>query len=114
MPHFWGMRTSGQVSNAGRNCNATGAQIGSGRRSIAKLRRMGFTMFVFMADANTTYLNVGIYTLPEASRLTGVSKERIRRWLHGYSSIVRKKRYSALWNSQLPKSTARLRWGFWI
>jgi len=28
-------------------------------------------------------LKTGIYTLPEASRLTGVSPRRIRRWLRG-------------------------------
>lgn len=30
-------------------------------------------------------LGVGIYTVPEAARLTGVSSQRIRRWLKGYT-----------------------------
>ncbi|HEX9670199.1 MAG TPA: hypothetical protein VGC93_12035 [Thermoanaerobaculia bacterium] len=30
-------------------------------------------------------LGVGIYTVPEAARLTGVSAGRIRRWLRGYA-----------------------------
>jgi len=30
-------------------------------------------------------LGRGIYTVPEAARLTGVSSQRIRRWLKGYS-----------------------------
>lgn len=29
-------------------------------------------------------LGVGIYTIPEAARITGVSSPRIRRWLRGY------------------------------
>jgi hypothetical protein len=31
-----------------------------------------------------TYLNISIYTVAEAARLTGVSKECIRRWVRGY------------------------------
>jgi uncharacterized protein (DUF433 family)/DNA-binding transcriptional MerR regulator len=30
-------------------------------------------------------LGVGVYSIPEAARLTGVSSSRIRRWLRGYS-----------------------------
>ena len=33
---------------------------------------------------NVSYFNTGIYTIPYASRLTGVSASRMRRWLRGY------------------------------
>jgi uncharacterized protein (DUF433 family) len=51
---------------------------------------------------NITYINTGLYTVPEASRLTRVSKDRIRRWLRGYHSEQRSKNYPPLWRSQLP------------
>ncbi len=37
-----------------------------------------------MQRDGTNYLGLGIYTLSEASRLTNVSAQRIRRWLLGY------------------------------
>lgn len=65
-----------------------------------------------MTDRRITYLNTGIYTVIEASRLTGVSKERIRRWLRGYHSKLRKKNYSPLWESQLPSIENKVALGF--
>lgn len=65
-----------------------------------------------MTASNVTYLNVGIYTVPEASKLTGVSKDRIRRWLRGYHSHLRKKNYSALWRPQLPEIDHKVALGF--
>jgi uncharacterized protein (DUF433 family) len=65
-----------------------------------------------MRDNNTTYLNTGIYTVAETSRLTGVSKERIRRWLRGYHSELRKKNYPPLWESQLPSIENKVALGF--
>lgn len=65
-----------------------------------------------MTDTKTTYLNTGIYTVPEAFKLTGVSKERIRRWLRGYRSASRKKKYSPLWEGQLPPIENKLALGF--
>ncbi|HEY5813250.1 MAG TPA: hypothetical protein VIT23_11435, partial [Terrimicrobiaceae bacterium] len=65
-----------------------------------------------MTQSKTTYLNVGIYTIPEASHLTGVSRERIRRWLRGYHSSVRKKNYSPLWKPQLPAINGQVALGF--
>lgn len=65
-----------------------------------------------MTDPNATYLNVGIYTIPEASHLTGVSRERIRRWLRGYHSSLRKKNYSPLWKPQLPSIKGQVALGF--
>jgi uncharacterized protein (DUF433 family) len=65
-----------------------------------------------MSTASITFLNVGIYTVPEASRLTGVSRQRIRRWLKGYRSNLRRKNYSALWKSQLPDIDSKVALGF--
>jgi uncharacterized protein (DUF433 family) len=50
------------------------------------------------------FLNTGIYTVPEAARLTRVSVGRIRRWLRGYKFRTRKgeQHFSpALWHGQL-------------
>jgi len=65
-----------------------------------------------MTDSRFNYLNVGMYTIPEASRLTGVSRERIRRWLKGYHSILRQRNYSPLWKPQLPQPEGRVVLGF--
>lgn len=65
-----------------------------------------------MTDSNTTYLNIGIYTVAEASKLTGVSKERIRRWIRGYHSNLRGKDYSPLWKPQLPILESKVALGF--
>jgi len=65
-----------------------------------------------MMDRQTTYLNTGIYTVVEASRLTGVSKWRIRRWMCGYHSELRKKNYPPLWGSQLPAIESKIALGF--
>jgi len=65
-----------------------------------------------MTDSKTTCLNLGIYSVPEASQLTGVSRERIRRWLRGYRSNLRKKYYSALWQAQLPAKDGKVALGF--
>lgn len=61
---------------------------------------------------SNAYLNTGIYTVAEASRLTGVSKERIRRWLRGYHSELRKKNYPPLWSGQLPAVENKVALGF--
>jgi uncharacterized protein (DUF433 family) len=50
-------------------------------------------------------LGVGIYSLPEASRLTGVPSDWIRRWLWGYRFKARdgsESRSQPLWHSQIP------------
>lgn len=50
-------------------------------------------------------LGVGIYTIPEAVRLTGVSGASIRRWLWGYqhkSPQGGMTRHEPLWASQIP------------
>lgn len=42
-----------------------------------------------MNENSYRFIGCGIYTIPEASRLTGVSPWRIRRWLKGYSFRTR-------------------------
>jgi uncharacterized protein (DUF433 family) len=65
-----------------------------------------------MKNSKTTYINVGVYTVAEASRLTRVSKDRIRRWLRGYHSGLRQRDYPALWKSQLPSIGHKVALGF--
>src|SRR4051794_32694869 len=38
-----------------------------------------------MTDKHQSLLGVGVYTVPEASRLTGIPPRTIRRWITGYS-----------------------------
>jgi len=65
--------------------------------------------------ADRIYLNAGIYTVPEAARLTRVSAARIRRWLRGYRYRARtKKQYSSppLLKSQFEPIDNKLALGF--
>lgn len=59
-------------------------------------------------------IGVGLYTVPETARLTGVSSARIRRWLGGYHYRYRgeEKWSEPLWHSQLPEFDGVLSLGF--
>ncbi len=59
-------------------------------------------------------LNSGIYTVPDASRLTGVSMPRIRRWLRGYKVEKNSAKIARpeLWHGQLEPINDRLALGF--
>lgn len=60
-------------------------------------------------------LNTGIYSVPEAARLSHVSTGRIRRWLRGYKFRTRKKQEHhspALWRGQLEPIDHSLALGF--
>jgi uncharacterized protein (DUF433 family) len=59
-------------------------------------------------------LNAGIYTIPEAARLTGVSSARIRRWLKGYHFKTKKERHHSnpVWTGQLDPLEGKLAVGF--
>lgn len=59
-------------------------------------------------------LGTGIYTVPEASRLTGVAAGRIRRWLKGYDFKSRKERRHSnpVWTGQLDPVDGKLAIGF--
>ena len=59
-------------------------------------------------------LQTGIYSIPEASRLTRVSTWRIRRWLRGYEFKAKHghSRSPAVWHSQLEAIDNKLALGF--
>lgn len=65
-----------------------------------------------MPRSNIVYVNNGIYSVAEASQLTRVSAERIRRWLRGYKSTTRGKTYDPLWRGQFPPIDNRRALGF--
>ena len=60
------------------------------------------------------YWDVGIYSIPEASRLSGVSQGRLRRWLTGYTwrKADETSSTAALWRRQLPEIEGSLALGF--
>ena len=62
----------------------------------------------------TNLLETGIYTVPDAARLTGVSPWRIRRWLKGYEFKVKDGRHRspAVWNSQIDPLDDHVALGF--
>src|SRR6266545_4929171 len=67
-----------------------------------------------MTGRTENLLNTGIYTLPDAARLTRVSTGRIRRWLRGYKFRTKKKEHQsrALWRGQLEPIDYSLALGF--
>jgi hypothetical protein len=56
-----------------------------------------------MTDLN--YLGIGIYSIPEAARISHVPASYIRRWLWGYKYTVKGQvlRAGPLWSPQLPE-----------
>lgn len=66
-----------------------------------------------LTDSNTL-LRCGIYTVPEAARLTGVSPWRIRRWLRGYEFKARHGRHRspAVWQGEHPPIDHSMALGF--
>jgi uncharacterized protein (DUF433 family) len=67
-----------------------------------------------MRESNFNYFGIGIYTVPEASRLSGVSSQRIRRWLKGYSFPTQTgvKFSPSVWIPQLPQIDGKLALSF--
>src|SRR6266545_1796890 len=63
-----------------------------------------------MAQRRQSLLGIGVYTVPEATRLTGVSAPRIRRWLTGAAVKSRgAKRSSApVWEHQIKSSSGEM------
>lgn len=55
-----------------------------------------------IANASTP-LGTGIYSVPEAARVTGIHRSRIRRWMRGYSyrRADGRVRSAAIWHGQL-------------
>jgi uncharacterized protein (DUF433 family) len=58
---------------------------------------------------NASLLHVGIYSIPEAARFTGLEASRVRRWLSGYSftSSGRKRSSPPVWSGQLLPAKGR-------
>ena len=67
-----------------------------------------------MGELNCDFFSTGIYSVPDAAHLTGVSAGRIRRWLRGYSFRSRNKEYHSapLWHGQLEPIDNALALGF--
>jgi uncharacterized protein (DUF433 family) len=63
-----------------------------------------------MAQRRQSLLGVGVYTVPEAARLTRVSAPRIRRWLTGYTFTSRAAQRSSapVWERQIVSSSGEL------
>ena len=62
----------------------------------------------------TALLQMGIYAVPEAARLTGVSSWRIRRWLRGYEFKAKHGRHRSepVWQGQLKPIDHSMALGF--
>lgn len=56
-----------------------------------------------MATATVSPFGIGVYTVPEAARLTEVSAERLHRWLRGYAfmSSGEQRESPALWTREI-------------
>lgn len=58
-----------------------------------------------MTQERSNLVGIGLYTIPEASKLSGLSSAQIRRWLLGYSFSKKsgeKVKMSSLWKPDLP------------
>ena len=64
--------------------------------------------------ASNSLLGIGLYTVPEAARLTGIPPGRLRRWLRGYSyrSGEAVAISEPVWQCQLPEIDSTLGLGF--
>jgi uncharacterized protein (DUF433 family) len=69
---------------------------------------------VFFPVTSSDLLSAGIYTVPEASRLTRVTSSRIRRWMKGYDFKTKKVRHHSnpVWSSQLAAIDDKIAVGF--
>jgi uncharacterized protein (DUF433 family) len=67
-----------------------------------------------MTGNRQNFLSTGIYSVPDAARLSRVSTWRIRRWLRGYRFRSNKKQYHSapLWHGQLEPIEHSLALGF--
>jgi uncharacterized protein (DUF433 family)/DNA-binding transcriptional MerR regulator len=52
---------------------------------------------------NDNNIHIGIYSIPEAARLTGLGESRVRRWLTGYSYAATggRRKVQPVWSGQL-------------
>lgn len=67
-----------------------------------------------MHAATSNLLNAGLYTVPDAARLTRISTGKIRRWLKGYDfkSGERIHHSDAIWKGELPPIENKLALSF--
>ncbi len=89
--------------------------VGFGRYSV-ELESVSRPAMLNVATQPTykSLIGVGIYTVPEASRYTGVAAGKIKRWLKGYDYVQRGERRQAapLWNPQIELDDGELHLGF--
>ena len=59
-------------------------------------------------------VGIGLYTVAEASRLTGIAQGRLRSWLRGYTYRAREARTTSapVWQRQVPEIDGALGLGF--
>jgi uncharacterized protein (DUF433 family) len=72
-------------------------------------------LVVFNPVATTDLLSAGIYTIPEAARLTRVTAPRIRRWMKGYDfKTAKRERHHSnpVWSGQLAAIDDQIAVGF--
>lgn len=69
---------------------------------------------VFSHVPTSDLLTAGIYTIPEASRLTRVTASRIRRWMKGYDFKTKKERHHSdpVWSGEHEPLDAKIAVGF--
>jgi len=69
---------------------------------------------IVVRDREPSLLNTGLYTVPEAARLTRVSVGKIRRWLKGYSfrSGESVRHSEAVWQGELQPMDSKLALSF--
>ncbi len=67
-----------------------------------------------MRDSEPNLLNAGLYTVPEAARLTHVSVGKVRRWLKGYHFKSGKaiRHSGAVWQGEIPPLDNKLALSF--
>src|SRR5688572_33370214 len=59
-------------------------------------------------------IGIGLYTVPEAARLTRIAVPRIRRWLSGYRSRAgdREHAHAPLWQPEVPRLGSKVELSF--
>ena len=64
--------------------------------------------------ADSSLIGIGLYTVPEAARLTGIPQGRLRRWLQGYTYAAGEGQAASqpVWRRQLPEIDGTLGLGF--
>ena len=64
--------------------------------------------------AQTRLIGIGLYTVPEAARLTNIAVPRIRRWLGGYRYRDGDREHTSapLWQPEVPKFGSKLELSF--